>query len=117
MDRASFEPNRDEDDPAIKPRRGRRHPVDESASLRSADLYIVEVKIRDLSTCGFKAECASPVLIGSYVSLDVPGIGPVQAQVRWQIGARMGGMFLDPISLTRCEWVAVKAGQAEQPSE
>jgi hypothetical protein len=30
--------------------------------------------------------------------------------VRWQIGARMGGMFLDPISLARCEWAAVKAG-------
>ena len=52
------------------------------------------------------AECAEPVRIGSYVSLDVPGIGPVQAQVRWQIGVRMGGMFLDPISLARCEWTA-----------
>ena len=58
------------------------------------------------------AECAEPVRIGSYVSLDVPGIGPVHAQVRWQIGARMGGMFLDPISLARCEWTAAKADAA-----
>jgi len=55
------------------------------------------------------AECASPVLIGSYVSLDVPGIGPVQAQVRWQVGTKMGGMFMDPISLAQCEWTAEKA--------
>ena len=40
--------------------------------------------------------------IGSYVSLDIPGIGPVEAQIRWQIGFKMGGMFLDPISLGRC---------------
>ena len=49
------------------------------------------------------------MLIGSYVALDVPGIGPVNAQVRWQIGIRVGGMFLDPISLTECEWTAKKA--------
>jgi len=41
---------------------------------------------------------------GAYVSLEIPGIGPVEAQVRWQIGVRMGGMFMDPISLSRCEW-------------
>ena len=112
MDRVPFDPQRDEDDPAIKPRRAERHAVDQAANLKSPNLYEVEVKIRDVSTCGFKAECAAPVLIGSFVSLDVPGIGQVEAQVRWQIGIRMGGMFVDPISLTRCEWVAVKAGVA-----
>jgi hypothetical protein len=30
----------------------------------------------------------------------------VNAQVRWQVGGRMGGKFLDPISLLRCEWTA-----------
>ena len=58
------------------------------------------------------AECAEPVMIGSYVSLEVPGIGPVKAQVRWQIGLKMGGMFLDPISLAQCEWIAEKAQAA-----
>jgi hypothetical protein len=61
-----------------------------------------------VSTAGFMAECHEPVQIGSYVSLDVPGVGPVHAQVRWQIGKRMGGMFLDPISLNRCDWVATE---------
>ena len=95
--------------PSLKPRRTQRVSVAESTSLRSQNWYNIEVRVRDLSTCGFMAECAHPVRIGSYVSLDVPGVGPVHAQVRWQIGARMGGMFLDPISLHRCEWVATQA--------
>ncbi|MBV9883845.1 MAG: hypothetical protein JO276_12630 [Sphingomonadaceae bacterium] len=79
------------------------------ASLSPQDLYKVEIKVRNVSTAGFMAECAAPVRIGSNVWLDIPGIGKVEAQVRWQIGLKMGGMFLDPISLNRCEWTAEKA--------
>lgn len=82
------------------------------ASLSPQDLYNVEVRVRNVSTAGFMAECSAPVRIGSYVSLDIPGVGPVQAQVRWQIGLRMGGMFLDPISLKSCDWTAEKAKAA-----
>jgi hypothetical protein len=82
------------------------------ANLSPQDLYNVEIKVRNVSTAGFMAECTAPVRIGSYVALDIPGLGSVQAQVRWQIGARMGGMFLDPISLKRCEWTAEKAKTA-----
>ncbi|HEX8527697.1 PilZ domain-containing protein [Allosphingosinicella sp.] len=95
--------------PHFRERESERLSVDGSTQLRHADWYSVEVKVRDVSTSGFMAECADAVEIGSHVSLDVPGIGPVQAQVRWQIGRRMGGMFLDPISLTRCEWMATRA--------
>jgi len=102
-------PGEPEPGPALKPRRTRRLPIDGTASMRSQSWYQIEVKVRNVSTCGFMAECAAPVPIGSYVSLDVPGIGPVHAQVRWQIGTSMGGMFLDPISLARCEWTAVEA--------
>jgi hypothetical protein len=77
--------------------------------LRHENWYSVEVTVCDVSQCGFMAECDDAVQIGSYVTLDVPGIGAVKAQVRWQLGGRMGGMFLDPISLNRCEWTAVKA--------
>ena len=102
-------PVRAGDAPLLNPRRTQRVSVDAPANMRAQDWYQIEVKVRDVSTCGFMAECAQPVRIGSYVSLDVPGIGPVHAQVRWQIGVTMGGMFLDPISLKRCEWTAVKA--------
>ena len=95
--------------PGFKPRRAARLNIEGKSSLTPQNLYNVEVRVRDLSPAGFMAECAEPVRIGSYVSLDIPGIGPVHAQVRWQIGVKMGGMFLDPISLARCEWTAEKA--------
>jgi hypothetical protein len=102
-----------EQPPGFKPRRAPRLAVaDGKTSLSPRELYKFEVKVRDLSTAGFMAECAEPVRIGSYVALDIPGIGPVQAQIRWQIGHKMGGMFLDPISLARCEWTAEKAEAA-----
>lgn len=100
----------------FRDRRADRLTVDSDAQLHHDKLYSVEVKVRDVSQCGFMAECPQAVTIGSYVSLDVPGIGPVHAQVRWQIAGRMGGMFLDPISLNRCEWVAVSADAGEEPA-
>ena len=101
-------------DPPLRPRRTARHAVERMSNLRSQHWYEIEVKVRNISTRGFMAECAAPVQIGSYVSLDVPGIGAVQAQVRWQLGKTMGGLFLDPISLARCDWTAA---EAEPPAE
>lgn len=98
-----------DDDPPLRPRRTGRFAVDQASNLRSQGWHQVEVNVRNVSAFGFMAECPAPVAIGSYVSLDVPGIGPVQAQVRWQLGAAMGGLFLDPISLVRCEWTAIPA--------
>jgi hypothetical protein len=113
MTRKPLEPASDrEQAPGFRKRRADRVPVEGIASLSPHDLYKVEIKVQNVSTAGFMAQCAAPVRIGSYVSLDIPGIGPVQAQVRWQIGASMGGMFLDPISLARCEWTAQKAKAA-----
>jgi hypothetical protein len=110
MDRNPLTPSDPDDrDSSHKARRSPRMTIAGNANLRAQTLYNVEVRVKNVSTCGFMAECSAPVQIGSYVTLDVPGIGPVHAQVRWQIGFTMGGMFLDPISLARCEWTAVKA--------
>lgn len=93
-------------------RRSDRRAVETVAHMRH-QRYDVEVRICDISRCGFMAECDDAVAIGSHVMLDVPGIGPVHAQVRWQLAGRMGGMFLDPISLTKCEWTAVRTDLAD----
>jgi hypothetical protein len=98
-----------EQTPGFRPRRAARVSVQGTASLTPHDRYKVEVRVQNVSSAGFMAECAEPVRIGSYLTLDIPGIGPVDAQVRWQIGVRMGGMFMDPISLSSCEWTAEKA--------
>ena len=113
MTRKLVDPASDQEQaPGYRLRRVDRVPVDGKASLCPRHRYNVEIKVQNVSSAGFMAECAEPVRIGSFVSLQIPGIGPVQAQVRWQIGVRMGGMFLDPISLGRCEWTAEKSKAA-----
>ena len=71
-------------DPAIdyKTRRASRLVVDEAAQLSQSATYHIEVNVRNVSPCGFMAECPEAVGIGSYVMLDIPGLGRVQAQVR-----------------------------------
>jgi hypothetical protein len=103
--------------PFFKTRKAARRRISEPAALTPQSWYSIDVKVCDVSTGGFMAECPDPVRIGSYVSLDVPGIGPVRAQVRWQLGGRMGGMFLDPISLAKCEWTAIKAEPSKEAAE
>jgi hypothetical protein len=93
-------------------RHAERTPVLARTVLQHPDRYVVEVTIRNVSSRGFMAECPEQVAIGSYVSLDIPGIGPVHAQVRWQLAGRMGGMFVDPLSLHPCEWQAIPAEEA-----
>ena len=112
MTRKSADPTADELTPGFTPRRSARLAVEGKANLTPENRYNVEVVVHNVSSAGFMAECVEPVRIGSYVSLDVPGIGPVEAQVRWQIGVKMGGMFLDPITLARCEWTADRSGLA-----
>jgi hypothetical protein len=98
----------------FKTRRTHRTRVSGTAALRH-HVYTVKVRIRDVSTEGFMAQCEAPIRIGSYVSLDVPGIGAVKAQVRWQLGDKMGGQFVDPISLSECEWAAApRTGRARR---
>jgi hypothetical protein len=94
--------------PDLTPRRARRVEGGGAASLADENRGGIPVTIRNMSSAGFMAECAEPVRIGSYVSLEIPGFGTVEAQVRWQIGRRMGGMFLDPVTLARCDWAAEK---------
>lgn len=92
----------------LKPRRAARIGVKATTRLTQQNWYSVKVSMCDLSSAGFQARCDRNVPIGGYVTLDVPGIGPVRAQVRWQMADRIGGMFLDPIRLHRCEWTAVQ---------
>lgn len=92
--------------------RPERVEIDRSSTLRHQGAGDFAVQVRNVSTEGFMADCLEPVLIGSYVSLDLPGHGPVHAQVRWQLGRQFGGRFLDPISLAKCEWTGI----ASEPS-
>lgn len=77
--------------------------------LRQEGSYTVDAEICDISTLGLKGTCPETLSIGSLVTVDIPGVGPAEAEVKWQLAGHFGAMFLEPIDLRRCEWSAVKA--------
>ncbi len=50
--------------------------------------------IWNLSDGGFMAECEEKLPIGSHIAVEIPGRGPVRAEVRWAVGWRFGAMIL-----------------------
>jgi hypothetical protein len=85
-------------------RRSERLPLDAETRLRPNSWSSLQVKMLDLSASGFRAECEAKVKPGGSVSLDVPGIGSVEAQVEWQRGGQFGARFFEPIELKSCQW-------------
>jgi hypothetical protein len=89
-------------------RRAERRALDEAARLRPNSWSSVEIRMADISELGFRAHCEARLQIGGPITLDVPGIGPVDAQVEWQRGPEFGARFLAPLPLDRCEWVVAE---------
>jgi hypothetical protein len=58
----------------------------------------------DFSAFGFRAACEARLQPGGAVTLEIPGLGAVEAQVEWQRGNQFGARFFAPIALDRCEW-------------
>ena len=85
-------------------RRAERRALDEAARLRPNSWSSVEIRMADISELGFRAACEARLPVGGPVTLDVPGIGAVDAQVEWQRGGEFGARFLTPLPLDRCGW-------------
>ena len=85
-------------------RGAQRVSLDESTRLRPNDWSSLEVRMIDLSETGFRARCEARLQRGGLVTLDVQGIGSVEAQVEWQRGDQFGARFFAPIELRRCQW-------------
>jgi hypothetical protein len=94
--------------PDFVDRRSDRTPLNIKTRLTQQNWSGIDVILRDLSSSGFMAESQASVPIGSYVTLEVAGLGPIRAQIRWQLGPRLGGMFLDAIRLDRCDWPVLR---------
>jgi hypothetical protein len=90
--------------PDDQERRAERVTLDEATRLRPNDWSSLEVRMIDLSSFGFRATCDARLQKGGCVSLDVPGLGSVEAQVEWQRGEMFGARFFQPIDLGRCTW-------------
>jgi hypothetical protein len=85
-------------------RQAERVAVDGAARLRPNSWSSVEATMVDLSALGFRAECEARLQPGATVTLDIPGLGPVGAQVEWHRGHEFGARFFEPIDLDRCSW-------------
>jgi hypothetical protein len=85
-------------------RRVERVALDQSARLRPNSWSSLEIRMVDLSELGFRAACDARLQRGGGVTLDIPGLGPVDAQVEWQREGEFGARFFQPISLDSCDW-------------
>lgn len=97
-----------EDFPEDRERRAERVKLDEAARLHPNDWSSLEIRMIDLSPLGFKASCEAKLQRGGCVSLDVAGVGSIEAQVEWQRGDTFGARFLEPIDLSKCTWTPSK---------
>jgi len=94
----------DDDNGFDSGRQAERLSLDAETRLRPNSWSSLQIRMLDLSSSGFRAECEARVKPGSTVSLDVAGIGEVDAQVEWQRGDQLGARFFAPIEIKRCQW-------------
>ena len=93
-----------EEDLEAQERRAQRVNLDEAARLRPNDWSSLEVRMIDISESGFRASCEARLQRGGLVTLEVQGIGSVEAQVEWQRGEAFGARFILPIDIAKCSW-------------
>ena len=82
-----------------------RYRLDHNTRLRPNDWSTVQVGMVDISTHGFRFECDANLRIGGYVTLELHGIGLVEARIVWRRGEQLGAQFARPIPLDHCAWV------------
>jgi hypothetical protein len=97
---------------ADRERGAERLSLSEAARLKPNSWSSIEVRMVDLSRLGFRAECDARLQPGSCVTLEVPGIGIVEAQVEWHRGSEFGARFLLPIELEGCGWTLTERQHA-----
>jgi hypothetical protein len=90
--------------PADQGRGTERRQVSAETRLRPNSWSSVAATMVDLSERGFRATCEARLQPGAGVSLDIPGIGSVDAQVEWQRNGEFGARFFQPLDLGRCRW-------------
>lgn len=89
-------------DDGMQPRGTWRLSCSVLTDLRANGADVLRVRLCDVSERGFMGECDRNVPIGSTVSLDLPGYGAVHARVRWSMGGRIGGRFMDAVDFDAC---------------
>ena len=99
----------DEEEFRIERRENPRMAVAGAARLRPNHWSAAEIEMVDLSSVGFRAAGDLLLRIGAYISLEIPGIGWVEAKIVWQQRGEFGARFVTPINPDHCAWVGRNA--------
>ena len=92
-----------------------RYRLDHATRLRPNEWSTLQVELLDISTGGFRINCDANLKIGGYVTLEVHGIGLVEARIVWRRGQQVGAQFARPIRLEHCAWVREQIDEGQQP--
>ena len=96
--------------PEFHKRQAERMPVDIDASMRELGTEWGDAHIHNLSTHGFMAESDHIFSVGAYVWLRLPGVGSLNAQIRWRDCFRYGCEFVTPLEPAQCQ-AAIALGE------
>lgn len=83
------------------PRAAERSEVRLDATIAAGGMPAA-IRIGNLSTRGFMAECAMVGLAGRRVRVALPGRPPIDARILWGVAGRIGGIFLPPLAEAEC---------------
>jgi hypothetical protein len=61
----------------------------------------LEVKLRNISSMGALVECHVPAAPGTELTIDIVGVSPVRAVVRWAQSGKFGVQFIQQFDLAR----------------
>jgi diguanylate cyclase (GGDEF)-like protein len=70
-------------------------------AVTSINNETIEIRLRNISSGGALAECAKPVAPGTMLTIDIVGVGPVKATVRWAQATRFGVGFDQEFDIRR----------------
>src|SRR4051794_27326166 len=70
-------------------------------AITCIDDETVEVKMRNISSMGAMVECPFPISPGTELAIDIVGVGPVRAMVRWAQANMFGVQFSEQFDLAR----------------
>jgi hypothetical protein len=84
-------------------RKTERIALDQPARLRPNEWSRVEIRLVDVSSAGFRAECEARVRAGDIVTLEGAGLGCAEAQISWAHDGELGARFIDPVALDRSQ--------------
>jgi len=66
------------------------------------DDVVYPFEVLNISTMGFMGSSALTLLMGATVEIELPGLGFVDAHIRWALAGKVGVQFVAPLTLDQC---------------